>query len=187
VVVGRAVRVDGLGVEQAPSTVSGRRCSGQRQPGDRCGPLGRGVETEDHAHRGRLARPVRAEEAGDDAGPDGEVEVAHGGVFAIALREFLDVDHVVIVRRTQASCRPPPGGCARTPHGVPGRRTADVHPYSLRGRREASDGLTTEHVRVRTMAPCTTPPSTPARRRTRYGGRAAGPPASRPSARPLYR
>jgi hypothetical protein len=31
-------------------------------------------------------------------------------VLTVALREFLDVDHVVIVRRTQASCRPPPEG-----------------------------------------------------------------------------
>ena len=37
------------------------------------------VEAENDAHRGRLARTVRPEEAGDDAGLHLKVEVVHRG------------------------------------------------------------------------------------------------------------
>jgi hypothetical protein len=40
-----------------------------------------------------LARPVRAEEAGHRPGADGEAEVVDGGRPAVALGQFLSLDH----------------------------------------------------------------------------------------------
>ena len=61
-------------------------------PGRRRGQAG------DGAQRGRLAGAVRAEEAGDGAGPDGEGDVVDGDVVAVALGEVFDGDHGSIVR-----------------------------------------------------------------------------------------
>ena len=55
------------------------------------------VETEHHPHRRRLAGAVGAEEAGDDAGLHGEGEVGNGGGVAVALGEFVDIDHDSII------------------------------------------------------------------------------------------
>jgi hypothetical protein len=42
---------------------------------------------------GRLARAVRAEEAGHDAGPDAERQLVDGELVAVALGDVVDLDH----------------------------------------------------------------------------------------------
>jgi hypothetical protein len=59
----------------------------------------RTVEPEDQAHRRRLARAVRAEEAGDDAGLDDEAQVVDRPLLAVVLREPAGLDHRLTVRR----------------------------------------------------------------------------------------
>ncbi len=71
---------------------------GQLAAGDGGGARSRGIEAEDHPHRGRLAGAVRAQEAGDDAGLDGESEVVHREGVAVGLGEVGDVDHASIMK-----------------------------------------------------------------------------------------
>ena len=82
----------------------------------RCGVLGvvlavdgdvaarRSVEPEDEPHRGRLARAVRPEEAGDDAGLDRERQIVHCGGLAVALREVAYLDHLVLLLTGDEIC-----------------------------------------------------------------------------------
>ena len=53
----------------------------------------RHVEAEDHAHGGGLAGAVGAEEAGHEAGSDGEAEAVDGEGLAVALRQGFGDDH----------------------------------------------------------------------------------------------
>ena len=78
VVARGATGVDGLGVEQRADLVQGIAQFGVALALDECAALGRVVEPEDDAHRGRLARAVRAEKSGDDARAYLEVEVVDG-------------------------------------------------------------------------------------------------------------
>ena len=50
------------------------------------------VEPEHQSDRRRLPRPVRAEEAGDDAGPHRERQIVHGTLVAIILGEVARFD-----------------------------------------------------------------------------------------------
>ena len=61
-----------------------RRCVTRRR---------RGVETEDHPHRGGLAGAVGAEEAGDHARPDVEGQVVDGQLLAVTLGQAPELDH----------------------------------------------------------------------------------------------
>lgn len=63
-----------------------------RRPADRGGARRRLDEPEQHPPGGRLAGPVGAEEAGDPAGFDGEVEIVDGGEPAKAFGEPGDGD-----------------------------------------------------------------------------------------------
>jgi hypothetical protein len=60
---------------------------------DQGGAGGGRVQTQDDPHRGRLARAVRAEEAGHVAGPDREAQPVHRGHRAEALDQPVDLDH----------------------------------------------------------------------------------------------
>jgi hypothetical protein len=91
---------------------------GERTAVDGGGARRGGVEAEDHPHRGRLAGAVRAEEAGDDAGADGEAEVVDGELLAVGLGEVGDFDHVSILQIRRRPANPPPGGFSLTPGGV---------------------------------------------------------------------
>ena len=50
------------------------------------------VQTQDHPHRGGLARTVRAEEPGHQPRPDGEAQVIDGRGRAVALGEVARFD-----------------------------------------------------------------------------------------------
>jgi hypothetical protein len=69
------------------------RVLGVRTPVDRDGAVGGPVQAHEHAHGGRLAGAVRAEEAGDLARPDGEADAVDGGLRAVPLGEVLSSDH----------------------------------------------------------------------------------------------
>ena len=77
-----------LASSSAPTSCSGAAWSrvAPAVDGDRAG--GRPVQAEDHPHRGGLAGAVRPEEAGDDAGPDGERQVVDGDLVAVPLGQF---------------------------------------------------------------------------------------------------
>src|SRR4029077_13559210 len=72
VVARRAARVHRTGLQQGADLVQRRRMIPIGLAIDRDTPLRRPVEPENEPHRRRLARAVRAEEAGDDAGADVE-------------------------------------------------------------------------------------------------------------------
>jgi hypothetical protein len=58
------------------------------------------VQAEDHPHGGGLAGAIRAEEAGDHAGPAGEAEVIDGEDRAVAFGEIAGLDHRVLSLRS---------------------------------------------------------------------------------------
>ena len=118
VVVGGALGVDRSGIEQRAERSERRGVLGQRPAVDERRPRGGGIEPENHPHRGRLAGAVRAEEAGDDAGLDGECQVVDGGGLAVALGELVDLDHGAIVRLADVPKHLPEGGLSTTPQGV---------------------------------------------------------------------
>ena len=72
VIARRAARVHRASLEQRSDLVQWRRMLAIRLPVDRHRALRRPVEPENEPHRGGLPRAVRTEEAGDDAGTDGE-------------------------------------------------------------------------------------------------------------------
>src|SRR5581483_4575721 len=72
----------------------------------------RPAEAEDEPHRRRLARAVRAEEAGDDPGPDGEAEVVDRPLLAVVLREPDGFDHRPTVAGVALSADEPSPGSA---------------------------------------------------------------------------
>jgi hypothetical protein len=75
---------DAVALSQAEQMVIGPAAAVQRL----------GVEEGAHlAHGGGLPGAVRAEEAGDQAGPDGERQVADGRGGAVALRQVVGFDH----------------------------------------------------------------------------------------------
>ncbi len=86
-VAGRALRVDGLGLEERAEL--GERCGvfRERTAVDVGTTLARIVEAEDHAHGGRLPGAVRPEEPCDDPWADGEAEVVDRDRLAVALGE----------------------------------------------------------------------------------------------------
>src|SRR3954452_15432408 len=75
--------VDGLRLEQGADLGKWRSVLGVRTAvhGDRA--AGGPVQADDHAHGGGLAGAVRAEEAGDLAGPDREAYAVDGGLRAV--------------------------------------------------------------------------------------------------------
>src|SRR6185503_15473165 len=93
VVVGGAAGVHGAGFEQRTDLVQRRRVIAVVLAVDGHVPGGRRVEAEDQAHRRRLAGAVRPEEAGHDAGLDGEGEVVDGTLVPVVLRQVACLDH----------------------------------------------------------------------------------------------
>ena len=93
VVIGPAAAVQGLRVEQGAHLAHGRAqvAVAAAVDGDRA--LRRRVEAQDHPHGGGLPGAVRAEEAGDQAVPDGERQVVDGGGGAVALDQAVGFDH----------------------------------------------------------------------------------------------
>ena len=94
VVAGRAAGVHGLGVEKDADFAErgGEAVVGLAVDGHVA--RSRTVESDDHAHRGRFAGAVGAEEAGDAPGGDGERDVGYGGTGAVSLGEVVCDDHV---------------------------------------------------------------------------------------------
>ena len=78
-------------------------------PLDGCGALGRTDQPEEHPQGRRLARAVRAEEAGDPAGYDIEVEVVDGSVNR---PNRWSVAGSIRPRSAAAGVAPPAAGCA---------------------------------------------------------------------------
>ena len=64
----------------------------------------------DHAQRGALARPVGAQEAHDLAARDVKADGVDGGGRSIALRQFLNFDHVLSLSNRAARQRASPCG-----------------------------------------------------------------------------
>ena len=84
---------DGLGVQQRaerPERV-GQFAVRLAVDQDRAG--ARRIKAQDHPHGGRLAGPVRAEEAGDPAGPVDEGGFVDRNRLAVALGEVPRLDH----------------------------------------------------------------------------------------------
>src|SRR6266513_707059 len=114
--------------------------------GDR--PAGGGGQSDDHAHRRRLAGAVRAEEAGDDTGPDRESEVADRDLRSVCLGQSACFDHVTKAAgpaaRRQWGGQPAGGVVIRTPtvlatrtRGSPGPAIPSARAHS--GTRRATD------------------------------------------------
>ena len=112
----------------APTSRSGARCCAYCLAVDRDAALARAVEADDHAHGGRLAGAVRAEEAGDLAGAHRERDVVDGGLRAEALGESFCSDHDIEVTDAATRAHRPPewfrgggrwyrGTTARRPEG----------------------------------------------------------------------
>ena len=99
VVVGGAPGVDGPRLEQRADFVQRCRMVAVELPVDGDGAGRRRIEPEDEAHRGRLARSVRAEEAGDDSRLDGEAEPVDGALRAVVLRQVVGLDHLRTFKR----------------------------------------------------------------------------------------
>ena len=121
VVLGGAAGVHGLRVEQRADLAERGTVLRVRLAVDRDTALARAVEADDHAHGGRLAGAVRAEEAGDLAGAHGERDVVDGGLRAEALGESFCSDHDIEV--TDAATR------AHRPCGTVSGRRAVVPGY----------------------------------------------------------
>src|SRR5919197_2696208 len=92
-IASRALRVNGSRLEQGAKL--GKRSSMLREqtPVDGGTTLARIVESEDHAHGGRLPGAVRPEEPSDDPRANGEAEVVDRDRLAVALRDGGDFDH----------------------------------------------------------------------------------------------
>ena len=88
-------RVDRARLQDRADLPQGRRVIAIGLAVDRRRASRRAVEAEDHAHGRRLAGSVRAEEAGDHAGPHGEGELIDGELVAVGLREIAHFDHLV--------------------------------------------------------------------------------------------
>ncbi len=101
VVAGGAARVQRPRVQQRADLAQRGGGVGVAAPVDRHAAGAGPVEAEDHPHGRGLAGAVRAEEAGDPAGLDGEREAVDGGLLAVGLGEALGGDHAI---------DPPPGG-----------------------------------------------------------------------------
>ena len=93
VVVGRTAGVDGLGVQQGADVAQRRGVPGERDAVDGDRARRRPVQPHDHAHGGGFAGSVRAQEAGDPAGFDSEVDSGDGGLFAVDLGQASCFDH----------------------------------------------------------------------------------------------
>ena len=136
VLVGTATGVHRLGVQQ--DTDLPQRCGvgGVRLAvdGDRTGR--RAVEPDDHPHRGRLPRPVGAQESCDRPRHHRERHAVHGGLVSIALGEVASLDHRPSLRRDGSDgswCRwdattPTRGRAASRSRRQPIRRTVQVSP-----------------------------------------------------------
>ncbi len=99
VVARGAAGVHGLGLEQRADLAQRGGGVGVAVAVDGDAARGRAVQAEDHAHRRRLAGAVGAEEAGDPAGLDGEVDAVDGDLRAVRLGEAAGDDHAIAPRR----------------------------------------------------------------------------------------
>ncbi|QHY99054.1 hypothetical protein SSPS47_28530 [Streptomyces sp. S4.7] len=89
-----ARRVQGLRVQQRADLAHGTAQRRVRPAVDESRAGGRVVESEDHAHGGRLAGPVRAEETGHPAFRDVQCQTVHGDGAAVAFGQPSQGDHV---------------------------------------------------------------------------------------------
>ena len=94
-VVRRTAGVDRARLEQRADLVQRRRMVAVVLAVHRHVAGGRRVEPEDQPHRRRLPGAVRAEEAGDDAGPHRERQVVDGTLVAVVLGEIARLDQAV--------------------------------------------------------------------------------------------
>ena len=112
-----------LASRSAPTSYSGNAVLGVGAAVHRDRAAGRAVEAEDQAHRGGLAGAVGAEEAGDPAGRDVEVEMVDGGRRPVPFREAACLDHRAVPSRgwgmeeRSPYRRCPPAGGASTDRG----------------------------------------------------------------------
>jgi hypothetical protein len=93
VLVGRSGRVHRTGLEQCADDLQRARVLGVGAAVDGDAAGGRRVQAEDEPHGRALAGAVRPQEAGDDAGLDGEAEVVDGGLGAVGLGQVPCLDH----------------------------------------------------------------------------------------------
>jgi hypothetical protein len=112
VVVGGAAGVHRARLEQRPDLVQRRGMVAVVAAVDGDVPVRGRVEAEDQAHRRRLARAVRAEEAGHHAGLDREGEAVDGALVPVILRQPARFDHVPKLgpeheRRMRLWCKQP--------------------------------------------------------------------------------
>ena len=91
----RAVRAgwNALASSSPPTWQSGQANSENGLPSIRAEPDVGDVQAHDHAHRGRLARPVRAQEPGDHTGRnlEGQVEADRPTLASVEIAGVLDV------------------------------------------------------------------------------------------------
>jgi hypothetical protein len=93
VVAGPAAAVQRLSVEKGAHLAHGGRQVAVAAAAYSYRALRRRIEAQDHPHGGGLPGAVRAEEAGDHAGPDGERQVVDGHGGAVALDQVAGFDH----------------------------------------------------------------------------------------------
>ena len=86
-VASRALRVNGFRLEEGAELDKRSGMLRELTPVDGGTTLARIVESEDHAHGGRLPGAVRPEEPCDDPRADGEAEVVDRDCLAVALGE----------------------------------------------------------------------------------------------------
>jgi len=90
---GGAARVERLGLQQRAHLAERPAQVAVALPADPDLSRVRPVQARDHAHRGGLARAVRAEESGHRAGADIEAQVVHRGRGSVVLDEAACLDH----------------------------------------------------------------------------------------------
>ena len=94
VIACRAALVHRLCLQQRPQFGHGRGRVCVRPAVDKRLPGGGPVQTEDHPHRGGLARPVRPQKACDAARLDREADAVDRDDIAVLLGQFPDFQHV---------------------------------------------------------------------------------------------
>jgi hypothetical protein len=149
VAVGGAAGMDRAGLEHRPDLGQRRLQLGEAPAADRRAAGRRPVEPEDQPHHGRLARAVRAEEARDDAGPDGERDVVERELRAVPLRDAVHLDH-----------RAPFAVAAVASPVVRGRHERSLRRVGVRGPGSHADGRPRRwHERIAGRVASGTPPA----------------------------
>jgi len=135
VVAGAPARLQRGGVQQRPDMAQRVPQAGVGLPADQRGALIRGIEAEDHPHRGGFPGAVRADKAGHLARGDRERHPVQGQHRPEALTQAVDFNgclHALTVWGTEVVMVVTPGSGLRLPPrrdgGIPGRGDATPRP-----------------------------------------------------------